>query len=89
MYESNIHDLISICLICWINESENYEEFDYCLNNNSILSYKKKGEKYQNQINYNSYEKESKNSIKGTMKKLVKKLFLKNPIIFFNYIVII
>ena len=75
MYESNIHDLISLCLICWINESENYEEFDYCLNNNSILSYKKKGEKYQNQINYNSYEKESKNSIKGTMKKLVKKYF--------------
>ena len=39
IYESNIHDLISICLICWINESENYETFDYCLNNNSILCF--------------------------------------------------
>ena len=89
MYESNIHDLISLCLICWINESENYEEFDYCLNNNSILAYKKKEKKFSNNINFNSYEKDWEKTTKGTMKKLVKKLFLKNPLIFFDYMIMI
>ena len=86
IYESNIHDLISICLICWINESENYETFDYCLNNNSILCYKEAKNEKPNQ-NYVSYVKNWKGTIKEIMQTLIRNLFLKNPIIFLqNYL---
>ena len=74
IYESNIHDLISICLICWIKESENYETFDYCLNNNSILCFKETKNERPNQ-NYFSCIKNWKDTIKEIMKTLIKKIY--------------
>ena len=81
IYSTHLHDLISIFIICWTNKSETYESYDYCLNNNGILSYKENKNQNQN----NDFKKLSSSYTKttrGIIKDMTQKLFLKNPIEF-------
>ena len=41
LYHNQIFNLLKSFLTIWINQSEKYERFDYCLNPNGILSYNK------------------------------------------------
>ena len=55
-------------------ESENYDTFYYCLNNNSILCFKETKNERPNQ-NYFSCIKNWKGTIKEIMKTLIKKIY--------------
>ena len=39
LYHSQILNLLNSFLSIWINQSDKYERFDYCLNSNGILAY--------------------------------------------------
>ena len=88
IYSKHLHDLISIFLICWTNQSELYQSYDYCLNNNGILSYKENKNKNKNQnFNFKKLCSSWNKTTKGVIKDITQKLFLKNPIEFIdNYL---
>ena len=55
LYENQISALLNSLLSIWINQSDRYEIYDYCLNNNGILAPKINDSKKnlsQDQINY-------------------------------------
>ena len=86
IYFQHLHNLISIFLICWTNESELYETYDYCLNNNGILCFKEKKNKDEN-FDYKKLSDSWNKTSKGIIINITKKLFLKNPIEFMiNYL---
>ncbi len=86
IYSKHLHDLISIFLICWTNQSDLYESYDYCLNNNGILSYKENKNQNQN-YDFTKLSSSWTKTTKGIIKDITQKLFLKNPIEFLeNYL---
>ena len=67
--------LLAAFIISWINQSDEYENKDYCLNENGILAYIEEN----NKINVNN-----KDNIKQIILEISFCLFYKNPIEFMN-----
>ena len=40
LYSSQIFNLLNGLILTWINQSEKYEVYDYCLNSNGVLPIK-------------------------------------------------
>ena len=88
LFTNQIGDILQSLLITWINESEKYEPYDFCLNVNGILPLK--------EVNKEIFTQEDiKEGLKSIREKPLKKmirdlgynLFLVNPIEFMNAIV--
>ena len=88
LFSSQIMDLMNCLLLTWINSSEKYEPYDFCLNFNGILPLKTANK----EIFSDDDIKQGLNSIKkDTMKNIVREisfnLFLVSPIEFFQTII--
>ena len=88
IFVSLIEDILQSLLMIWINESEKYEPYDFCLNSNGILPLR--------EVNKEIFTQEDiKEGLKSIREKPLKKiirdvgynLFLANPIEFMKAIV--
>ena len=89
LYSSQIYNLLNGLIITWINQSERYEVYDYCLNSNGILPIKEIS-------NWNKLSEEeikkAQQEINGQPIKLVVReiafnLFITNPVEFIENII--
>ncbi len=89
IYLEQLNNLLVSFLICWNGNSESYMNYDYCLNNNGILAFKRNDNykfKSNNELNNNdNLENESKEQIRNILIDLTFNLFIKNPIDFMHY----
>ena len=87
LFSSQIMNLINSLLLTWINKSNKYEPYDFCLNVNGILPYKThKKEIFSDQDIKNGLESVKKNPIKKIVKDLAINLFYIYPIEFMETI---
>ena len=83
LFSSQIMDLMNCLLLTWINRSDKYEPYDFCLNCNGILPLRKANkdifsdEDIKQGLNYIN-----KDPIKKIVKEISLNLFLINPIEF-------
>ena len=85
---SQIMDLLNSLLLTWTNISHKYEPYDYCLNVNGILPFKKTNKEiFTDQDIKHGLEYVRKDPIKNIIKSIAYNLFLANPIEFFQTII--
>ena len=81
LYTSQIFNLLNGLILTWINQSEKYEVYDYCLNNNGILPYKEMSN--WNKLTEDEILKAQKeineNPIKLVIREIAFNLFISNP----------
>ena len=91
LYSNQIFNLLNGLLLTWINQSEKYVIYDYCLNSNGILPFKEAS-------NWNKLSEEeilkakkeiNKQPIKILVREIAFNLFITNPIEFFENIIIL
>ena len=84
LFNGQIYNLMNCLLLTWINESDKYEDYDYCLNLNGILPLnenQKIGAFSSNDIK-NNMKKINQNPIKKIVREIASNLFRTNPIDF-------
>ena len=89
LFNGLIYNLIDCLLLTWINQSDKYQDYDYCLNLNGILPLKEKsklGSLSQNDIKKNM-KKINKNPIKHIVKEIAINIFKENPIDFIETLI--
>ena len=89
LFSRQIFNLINCLLLTWINQSDKYEDYDYCLNANGILPMNenaKWGTLSKEDI-YHQLEKLSKNPIKKQVCQIAINLFKTNPIEFIDNVI--
>ena len=85
LFNGQIYNLMNCLLLTWINESDKYEDYDYCLNSNGILPLNensKIGSLTKEDIKINMNNIINKNPIKKIVKNIGINLFKSNPIDF-------
>ena len=91
LYSNQIFNLLNGLLLTWINQSEKYVIYDYCLNSNGILPSKEASN--WNKLSEEEILKAKKEINKQPVKILVREiafnLFITNPIEFFENIIIL
>ena len=81
LFSGQIYNLMNCLLLAWINQSDKYEDYDYCLNLNGILPLNenlKLGALNENDIKKNM-DQINKNSIKKIVIEISSILFKVNP----------
>ena len=89
LFSRQIFNLINCLLLTWINQSDKYENFDYCLNVNGILPMNENA-KWGNLSKYDikqQLKKIIKNPIKKQVCQIGINLFKKNPVEFIDNII--
>ena len=89
LFNGQIYNLLDCLLLTWINQSDKYEDYDYCLNLNGILPLNEKaklGSLSQKDIKKNM-KKINKNPIKNIIKKISISIFKENPIDFIETLI--
>ena len=89
LFSNQIFSLINCLLLTWINQSDKYENFDYCLNVNGILPMNENA-KWGNLSKYDikqQLKKIIKNPIKKQVCQIGINLFKKNPVEFIDNII--
>ena len=89
LFNGQIYNLMSCLLLTWINQSDKYEDYDYCLNSNGILPVNensKIGSLTKDDIKINM-KNINKNPIKNVIKQIAINLFKGNPIDFINTLI--
>ena len=89
LFSGQIYNLMNCLLLTWINQSDKYEDYDYCLNANGILPLNensKIGSLSKNDIltNMNII---NNNPIKKVIRKICKNLFIANPVDFIETLI--
>ena len=88
LFNEQIKDLLICLLLIWTNESYKYEYYDYCLNNNGILPFKKVDNKiFSKEDIIKGFDSIQKDPIKNIIKEISLNLFLASPINFMQNIV--
>ena len=89
LYHNQIYNLLNSFLSVWINQSDKYEKFDYCLNPNGILAPKKIDYFISRSNKQYSIAKENlkNNPIKSVIISIAKSLFLTDSIKFIENII--
>ena len=88
LYTNKIYSLLNSLILTWVNQSDRYEVYDYCLNINGILA----PTEINSWNNISNIELQSakeminKNPIKKIIKDIVLFLFNSNPILFIEKI---
>ena len=85
LFNGQIYNLMICLLLTWINQSDKYEDYDYCLNSNGILPLNensKIGSLTKEDIKINMNNIINKNPIKKIVKEIGINLFKSNPIDF-------
>ena len=84
LFSGQIYNLMNCILLIWINQSDKYEDYDYCLNSNGILPINensKIGSLSKDDIKRNM-NMISKNPIKKIVREIGINLFRSNPVDF-------
>ena len=81
LYTSQIFNLLNGLILTWINQSEKYEVYDYCLNNNGILPYKEMSNwnKLTEEEILKAQKEINENPIKLVIREIAFNLFISNP----------
>ena len=89
LYHNQIFDLLNSFLSIWINQSDKYERYDYCLNPNGILSFRK-NDPFKN-LPSNQMAKDlemiNTNPIKSVIISIAKHLFITDSVKFIENII--
>ena len=89
LYSSQIFNLLNGLILTWINQSEKYEVYDYCLNSNGILPIKEISN--WNKLSEEEISKALKEingqPIKLVIREIAFNLFITNPVEFFENII--
>ena len=89
LYSSQIFNLLNGLILTWINQSEKYEVYDYCLNSNGILPIKEISN--WNKLSEEEISKALKeingHPIKLVIREIAFNLFITNPVEFFENII--
>ena len=89
LFSGQIYNLMNCLLLTWINQSDKYEDFDYCLNLNGILPLNensKLGSLSENDIKMNM-KLINKSPIKKMIKEIATTLFKTNPVDFIETLI--
>ena len=91
LYSNQIFNLLNGLLLTWINQSEKYVVYDYCLNNNGILPLKEVSNwnKLSDDEILRAKNEINKQPIKAIVRDIAFNLFITNPIEFFENIIIL
>ena len=91
LYSNQIFNLLNGFILIWINQSEKYEVYDYCLNNNGILAFQEI--ETWNKISDEEIKKTKEDINKQPINKIIIEialnLFITNPIEFIENILLI
>ena len=81
LYSSQIFNLLNGLVLAWINQSEKYEVYDYCLNSNGILPYKEMSNwnKLSEEEILKAQKEINENPIKLVIREIAFNLFITNP----------
>ena len=89
LYSSQIFNLLNGLLLTWINQSEKYEVYDYCLNSNGILPIKEISN--WNKLSEEEIDKSQKeineHPIKLVVREIAFNLFITNPTEFIENVI--
>ena len=89
LFSGQIYNLMNCLLLAWINQSDKYEDYDYCLNSNGVLPLKensKIGSLTNNDIKLNM-NLINQNPIKKIIIEMGINLFKSNPIDFIETLI--
>ena len=87
-FNSQIMNLLNSLLLTWINKSNKYEPYDFCLNDNGIFPYKKVNKEiFNDQEIREGLESIKKNPVKKIVRDLAINLFYIFPIEFMEAII--
>ena len=87
-FSSQIMNFLQSFLLTWINQSQKYEPYDYCLNVNGILPLKKVNKDiFPEEVMKEGMESIKKDSVKSIVRDLSFILFITNPIEFLEAII--
>ena len=91
LYSNQIYNLLNGLLLTWINQSEKYVVYDYCLNSNGILPLKEASNwnKLSDEEILKAKREINKNPIKIIVREIAFNLFITNPIEFFENIILL
>ena len=89
LFNGKIYNLINCLLLTWINQSDKYEDYDYCLNLNGILplNENEKLDSLSEEDIKNNMKKINNNPIKKVVKEIAFNLFQTNPIDFIEALI--
>ena len=87
LFSSQIMNLLNSLLLTWINKSDKYEPYDYCLNVNGILPLKKANKEiFSDKDVKKGLESVKKKPLKKIVRDIAFNLFITNPIEFMETI---
>ena len=91
LYSNQIFNLLNGLLLTWVNQSEKYEVYDYCLNSNGILPLKEisNWNKLSDEEILKAKREINKQPIKLIIREIAFNLFITNPIEFFENIILL
>ena len=88
LYETQISTLLNSLLSIWINQSDRYELYDYCLNNNGILAPINDSKKILSEEQINLVKENIKNNpIKQYILEIAMNLFITDSVKFIGNII--
>ena len=91
LYSNQIFNLLNGLILTWINQSEKYVVYDYCLNSNGILPLKEisNWNKLSDEEIFKAKEEINKQPIKLLIREIAFNLFVTNPIEFIENIIML
>ena len=91
LYSNQILNLLNGLLLTWINQSDRYVVYDYCLNSNGILPLKEVSNwnKLSDEEIIKAKNEVNKQPIKSIVREIAFNLFITNPLEFFENIIIL
>ena len=89
IFNGKIYNLLNCLLLTWINQSDKYEDYDYCLNLNGILplNENEKLDSLSKDDIKNNMKKINENPIKQAVRDIAFSLFKTNPIEFIEALI--
>ena len=88
LFTSQIMDLMNCLLLTWINKSDKYEPYDFCLNTNGILPLRKANKDiFSDEDIKQGFDSIKKDPIKNIVNEISLNLFLLNPIEFLQTLI--
>ena len=90
LYKKQISNLLNVLLLTWINHSDKYEPYDYCLNPNGILPQKSINKLLFNDVDIkNGIDYVNDNPIKIILRQIGFNLFTTNSVEFIKTLILI
>ena len=91
LYSNQIFNLLNGLILTWINQSEKYVVYDYCLNSNGILPFKEESNwnKLSDEEILNAKNEINNQPVKKLIREIAFNLFITNPIEFIENIIML